>query len=86
MAREEQEACVRGLFLDPRFAGVLGYIVRQREEHVAGGCGQELAGNPGKQGHAWGSVFALEQLLNDLKGITARGNRRREEEAGGEGG
>jgi hypothetical protein len=79
MKDEEQEAAVRALFLDERFAGVIGFVERIKREYVDASCDQSLASSPGKQSHAWGSVDALRALMDRLREATARGSRKREE-------
>lgn len=73
MSAAERMDCVRGLMLDPRFAGLLGFVQGEREEYVRSSCDQALADSHGKQSHAWGSVFALEGLVNAFRGVAAKG-------------
>lgn len=72
MSRSEQEECVRGLMLDPRFNGLLGWICGERDGYVGASCDQAIADSHGKQSHAWGSVFAMENLLGGLRGVAAK--------------
>lgn len=81
MTEREREECVRRLMLDEGFAGLLGFVAGEREEYVKASCDQALAGNPGKQSHAWGSVFALEGLLARFRQVGERGARARKVEA-----
>ena len=79
MPQDELELHLRSLATDPRFAAVLRFIQKHRGEFVEAGCDQRLAADGNKQSHAWGSVFALRTLEEELRRIvtTAPPERKR---------
>ena len=60
---------ILGLSRDPRFASVLEAIRRSREAWVAQTCAPGVAGEPGKITHSAGGVFAMDNLLAQLRGV-----------------
>lgn len=69
MPQEELELHLRSLCADPRFAAVLRLVQKHRGEFVEAGCDQRLAADGNKQSHAWGSVYALKTLEEELRRI-----------------
>lgn len=69
MPQDELELHLRSLVTDPRFAAFLRLVQKQRSDFVEAGCDQRLAADGNKQSHAWGSVFALRTLEDELRRI-----------------
>lgn len=78
MSDQEIAANVRSLANDPRFAAVVGIVMRHKEQFVDGGAVQALANSHGALAHNAGSVYALNGLLGVIKQISDRPKRRGE--------
>ena len=58
---------VRGLAMDPRFAGIVGLIDSHLNSYVNAIASQNLAGHHGCLEHAAGSICALQTLQGVLR-------------------
>jgi hypothetical protein len=54
---------------DPRFVAVLGWLEQRKEAYVASGSAQRMAAHHGSLEHCMGSVFAYQELMDELKGM-----------------
>lgn len=57
------------LSTDPRFAAVIALLEQHKEAFAVAGSAQNIAADHGKLAHCQGSVFALRQLQDTLKGM-----------------
>ena len=58
----ERAALLRSLGSDERLAALLSLLADYHDGMVDGTCAQKLAGDPGKQSHGLGSIFALREF------------------------
>ena len=62
----EQASELQSLGTDPRLAAVLALLGQFADGMISDVCQQRMAGDPGKQSHGLGSVFALREFRGVL--------------------
>lgn len=69
LTQEQLQIELKALTLDQRFAAVLAVLDMNREAMIRALSDQSIAGEPGKQSHAAGSVHAFTLVLAQLANV-----------------
>lgn len=69
---KQRAAQLRLLLRDPRAVALVGWLESHRAQWEGAVASQALAGNPAKQGHAAGSLYALRLLLAQVCGLVEK--------------